>query len=753
MGSSKSGGSTTVGYRYYMTLQMVFGRGPIDEVVEIKVGDKTAWPFREGESTAYDSTITDDTVTNIEAPSLFGGDKSEGGIQGTLTWRMGKATQVYPQWFKNLLGGEVPDFRGVVSAVFDGLICSLNPYPKTWKVRLRRATKGWDGEVWHPELAVITLTADSGQTDDEESTTTEATDYTIKAMNGAHILYQCVTDRSWGRGYDRARIDETSWLATAQKLYDEGFGLCIAWKRQDTLEAFVGQVVKHIGATMFVSRETGLLELRLIRDDYNPDTIPHFTYDSGLLALSDPETATLADAVGEVIVKYHDPATDKDLQVRAQNLAVIQSGEGINSQNVSYQGLPTQALASRVALRDLKAQSAETSRYKVKLDRRAWRIYPGAVFKVSAPDKGISNLILRAGSVEDTVLTDGTINVEAVIDVYGLPSVAFTEAPDSGYVKPDKTPGVITQRIVREATYQEIAARTSQADRQFIEVTDAGIATIAARPKPTNLNYAILTKLDSEEYVERNNETFAPVAKLLTTVGHYETAFSFYGAADIGLVTVGMLAQINNELVRVDEITINEAGDTGTITVTRGTVDTLPAAHAADSLIFFLGENVGTDFREYAMGEDVYIRLLSNASGSQLPFSDAPEDVVTMVARQGKPYPPGDVRIDSAPAFGVTSVGASFTVAWTHRDRLLQVDQIVGHGDASVGPEAGTTYRLRFYNASGTLLKTVSGISGTSRSFTSADTDIVGALTMKLDSQRDGYSSLYAYEFGFTRTI
>ncbi len=50
MGSIKGGGSVTVGYRYYMSLQMGLCRGPLDEIEQINVGDVRAWPVPDGDS-------------------------------------------------------------------------------------------------------------------------------------------------------------------------------------------------------------------------------------------------------------------------------------------------------------------------------------------------------------------------------------------------------------------------------------------------------------------------------------------------------------------------------------------------------------------------------------------------------------------------------------------------------------------------------------------------------------------------------
>lgn len=761
MGSSKGGG-TTIGYRYYMTLQILLGRGPLDEVVEIKVGDKTAWPFRDGESSKYGSTLTASGVTSIQAPKLFGGDKSEGGIEGSLTVMMGDRTQIYPAWFKNLLGGNVPDFRGMASMVFDGMICALNPYPKKWMVRTRRALAGWDGEVWQPSYARIVLNSDSGTSDalnEEDTSTNEATDYTVVAMNGVHILYECVTNRSWGRGYDRSRINETSWLAAAKTLYNEKFGLCIAWKRDSDLEEFIGEVIKHIGASMYVSRETGLLELDLIRDDYSVEDLPLFTYNTGLLKVESPETSSLTDAVGEVIVTYHDPVTDRDMQVRAQNLAVIQSGEGVNSQKVSYRGVPTMALASRVAQRDLRAQSAENGRYKVYLDRRAWRLYPGAVFRIAAPDRGIANLVLRAVELEDKVITDGHIECQAVLDVFGLPNVEFTAIQSPVYTKPDKSAEALDRRKVYEATYYDIYINTTAADRAYLEATDTAIGTLAGRAKSLSLSYNILSKTGTEAYVDRGAATFAPTALLASGLGYYNGSLTFMDGFDLGLVEDGMLIMIDDEIMQATAVTIDADGVSGTIEITRGVLDTVPAQHAYEAPIFFLDGNVGSDNREYLSGETVSVKLLANTSSAQLDESLAAVDSVALVGRQARPYPPGAVFIINAasvwtPAFNGGAYSGNFSITWTHRDRLTQADQVVGHFDANVGPEAGTTYTLRFYNAtSGALIRTVSGITTNVRAFTSADTTLVGSMRVELESVRDGLVSAQKYSFTMSRTL
>src|SRR5690606_17792009 len=75
--------SVTVGYRYYFGIHMGLNLGECDEIIEIKVADRTAWS----------GSATTNTSIWIDEPELFGGDESEGGIVGTLDVMMGGPDQ------------------------------------------------------------------------------------------------------------------------------------------------------------------------------------------------------------------------------------------------------------------------------------------------------------------------------------------------------------------------------------------------------------------------------------------------------------------------------------------------------------------------------------------------------------------------------------------------------------------------------------------------------------------------------------
>lgn len=584
----KGAGSQVTGYRYLFGIHMGIGRGPVDELCEIKVGDRTAWT----------GSVTSSQAISVDAYNLFGGEKKEGGVQGTLEVMMGEPTQTAPTGLRGLYGANtpsavavagapsgngvyikstttglttsssggitvglvgitsvtysatiggalwqivkdgfgrwqifsgdtvyrcsntpdlpeqgtgwvgvtyttgtynyetgqydvielttplpgltvtasyslVPGFRGMVTAFFDGIISMNNPYPKAWKFRVRRATKGWDGPVWQPGLAVVTLGS-------------------IKAMNPAHIIYECLTNRQWGRGLERERLDDTAFTAVATALALEGFGLCLRWNRSDAIESFVQGVLNHIGGVIFTSRSTGLITLRLIRGGYDINTLQHFTPETGLLEITD--SAVGAVQVNEVQVTYRDPITDEDMTVKVSNLGALQAAGGaVNSVSRDYKGLPTAELAQRVAQRDLRASSVNLRTFTVTLDRRGRSIEPASVFLVSDPARGIPPTPVRAGSIQDGTLTDGKITIGAVQDVFELPQVSWAVDVPNSWVPPD-TSACLDVHKVFEVPYFMLAGSLRRADLAYVDTNDGFIGAVCGQGKSLNAGYRMAVR-------------------------------------------------------------------------------------------------------------------------------------------------------------------------------------------------------------------------------------------------------------------
>lgn len=727
---SKGGGHSTAGFKYSMSILMGLCRGPVDEIIQINAGDLVAWQGSETINSSF----------SISAPDLFGGDTKEGGLDGTVDVMMGAPDQdTTGERYRAAIGGVLSDLRGVATMFYSGLICSNNPYPKKWTVRVRRALKGWyGGTAWYPDEAIIPLADANGNV--------------IRAMNPAHIIYECLTNPVWGRGLPTAKLDEAQFINTANTLCREHFGMCLTWSRASDLAQFMQTILNHIGGAIYPDRTTGLMVLKLARKDYDPTTLPVFDYTSGLLEIKDDQTTAPDNSHSEIIVNWVDPVTNSVRQTRVQNLAGTQANQTVTSTKVDYPGLPVADLAARVGLRDLQAQGAGIKRYTLVFDRRGRKIQPLGVFRINVPERNINNMVLRAGKIEEGPIDKQTVTVVALQDVFGLETTTYLKEPERAWVRPDRTAQPITIRRVSEINYRDVVRATTPAELAVVHPTDGSPVTVASPPTPLSQAYTLETHSGSDPYVNRGQFTFTPKSALLTGISYYTTSITLDGGTGLGKVTVPTTAWIEDEIV---EVTAYDA-TAHTMTILRGCVDTLPQTHSDGADIWFADISQGGDGREYASGDVVKLKMLTHTASAVLSETLAAEDSLTITARQGRPYAPGNFQINGVPFADVdTDTADDLVLTWTHRDRIIQADHIVSHTDGSTGPEVGVTYTVQVLDGI-TVLRTVTGLTTDTWTYTGAmfaADGSPGSMTLQLKSVRDGIDSYQEYNWTFNRVV
>ena len=744
MGAKKQ----TVGYHYLFSILFGLSRGPLNELRTIQVADKIAW----------EGPLCSGDVQAIKKPDLFGGKKKEGGIQGPFRLFFGDADQVLPGAgsancgssgplsgvqtlpdIKATITADVPtsmisEFRGVTMLWFDGLISSMNPYPKEWSFRVRRYSAGWDNDAcWYIQKSVIFLG-----------------DGKIHAMNPAHIIYECLTNPAWGRGLPAIYLDDNSFVYAANTLCDEGFGLCFAWNRQENVDDFISTVIDHIGGALYPDPETGRMVLKLIRSDYVADDLPLFTPTSGLLDITEDDSSSQDDIYNEIIGTGRDPITNEDFQVRVHNLAARQSQGAPNTEPKDYSGVPTRDLLARILQRDLKLHASGLKKFAVVLDRSGWRLRPGMCFRISDSRRGISNIVLRVGEITDQSFKDGKVTVKAMQDVYGLPATAFVTPIETKWTAPPTEALPTLADEIVEANYRDILLRKGPADVSALTDTDSFIGTLAASPSTVMYEYALASRAAGEpDFDTDTTGSFTGTATLTTDLTELQTVFVVTGEISFDADNIGQAILIDDEQMEF------QAYDPATheVTVARGVADTIPQTHLSGARIWTIDDDLVSDGRNYVSGETVEAKVLTRTSSDVLDEADADLLSLVMVGRQARPYPPGDVQVDGDSIFSLADPEYPEPVfTWAHRDRVLQEDQLVGFTDASIGPEPGVDYTIRIYNADDPLvvLRTEAGIAADTWTYDAAMQLADGSpysIWVELEAVRDGLASYQHYRF------
>lgn len=751
----------TLGYRYFFTLQMGLGRGPINELLEIRVGDKLAW---------VGSQTTSGTIA-IQAANLFGGDKGEGGIEGTMDVCMGDKTQGQNGRMVGMRGALLSAYRGVTTFVYDGLVCSMNPYPKPWRFRVRRTTAGWDRPVWYPERCDVyfydSYTAldavnvpvsylgnpDFYENEDwarlvaaELAAAQEEQDIrrrTINAMNPAHMLIEIATNKSWGRQMPDDQIDWDSYKLGADTMYCEGFGLCMKWNRQTGVDEVVSEIINTIGAFQYVSRVTGKLTLRLIRADYDVDALPVFTRTSGILSIEAAESSGSDSGFNEVIVKYKTALTGKPASVRYSNLGSTMSDGGINSTTTEYLGIPDRNLALRVAARDVRSNTGDIKRLKMTFDRRGYPLEPGSVFVLSDPELGIGSMVMRVVEVTNEDYVNGSITITCLTDVFGLPLTTYVGADENPQQGENGNPALpVDQRLV-EATYRSVYEVYDRANFELLDDDTTFVGAVAVRANQANTAFDLLTKAQGETTWGETPGAWANWGLLPDEISPTDFVVTFKDAVLLE-VEKGQAALVDDEIVVVTGVD----QESMTVTFGRGCLDTVPAWHEKGTRVWFYETGNTQSEREFVGGEQVTGKVISYSGSGTMLESLTPTLTLDTVGRFGKPYVPGDVRLNGISVFDTPELETGMLLSWARRNRVTQMDIIYDHDAADITPEELQTCTVRVSEVgTGVVLVEYPDVEGTEQllEFTTTAEEIM----LELFAVRDGRESFQAYRLTY----
>lgn len=717
-----SGKKQTVGYRYYMGIYFGECLGPVDALREIRVGDRKVWDgsaqtvwtkifgMNLPRTVPATGPIAASRSITILAPEVFGGDKGEGGIVGTLEVRMGEPTQMPSTYLQSLVPGPWPAARGLFTTVFNGQVSAMNPYIKNWTKKVSRWKQGWKNGVWQGDLVQI----DEG-------------------MNPAHIIYQVRTE---GMGHPIDVINDESFRKAAETLKNEGFGLCLKWTRSVPAGEFMDMVCDHIGGMRIEDPVTGLTELVLVRPDYDPATLAEIG-PGQIIELMEWQQPLLENSVNEITVVYRDIATNKDAAVTYQNLASVQAQGRVVSSRKNYPGLWNATLAARVAAREVAAVSSLPCRVKIRVRRDAGPFKRGQVRALSWPRRGVVRMPVRILDVDEGTQTETSVVLTFGQDVAGMAAASYIQPSDSAWVEPDTKPKPVTVQRLQEASYRDLATTLGAPDLAALSPDVGYLTSIGVRPTSVAFGYTLQTRLGNAAFAEAGTADFAPSGLLTTAMTATTTAIALAAGVSLDMIEVGTEALIDDELVRVVSIDPVAA----TLTVARGCVDTVPMPHAVGTRVWFTDEYVGFDGREYLANESPQAKLITRTSQGELNPDLATTIGLTLQRRQIRPYPPGRLRVQGeAYPPELWTFGTELTVQWAHRDRILQADQLVDTTQGNIGPEPGTTYTVRWYVA-GALVRTQAAISGTTDTYTPPAGSGGKQIRVEVEAIRDGYRS------------
>jgi hypothetical protein len=707
-----------LGFQYYLGVQCVFSwtdGGGIDEIIDFLMDDK---------SVLADATVTDEgdywTVV-MNSPTLLGAEEPQNGVSGTVRFYKGTFTQPSDPYLQAQWGEtETSAFRPLFHAVFEHCYLGNSDTPPAPTVIARRTPNPLgipDGKHnVNGDCAVPT------------------------------ICYELMTNLMYGIRIDPSRIDVASFLACADQLYAEGFGLSMILDTSRKGREVLTEVLRHVDGVIYPDPQTKMYTMALARPDYDEDDLPEFTIDN-----TEPDSweftrVSWADTINTTVINYTDRESDfQVLPVTYRDPANVYARRGqIDSESIDFLGISNATVAMNVAARVNATRSAPLAKLNFRTNREGWTLRPAGVIKVSRSDYGLNGFIMRINDISYGTLDDPAVKVSCIQDIFSKSEVAFDPPPNSGWIPLDEMPVSLVYSALAEIPYGMLQSESRYVMALGVRDDEAPVSGFDVWSDPaggtafTKTAHAFGTipggtlKVD----FDKDNDTSFTVENLQDpSLIKSVTQAEF----DAGL----SIAKIGNEWIAWKTAT---AG-TGEVVITdilRGVFDSVEEDHVIGDVVYFLSEYV-PQTAAIAYPEDITLKAKLPTYYNNNTTSLGAEPTLTQVtdSRAQRPNPPGAFRLDGMTVTDAEAAGltGAFDITWAHRNKTIP--GIVSQNAGDQEPEAGTTYTLEIYDGA-TLVTSKENIAA---SPASVNIDADGTYTFKLWAVNSrGQKSLYAQQ-------
>jgi hypothetical protein len=463
--------NVTVGYRYEALMQALLCHGPVDELIDI-VWQESKAIGTSGQETSYQNVDTEDgpvyqpvtttvdyctpalpllqapaptgSAISIHAPALFGGPKHGGGVAGIMRFYWGLPLQLPDETLQyEFSDGTVGLYGREFTLNYEGICYAI--FGVRDEADVARFNFGEFGNI--PPLHVIVRRCPNALGLTAEQVNIQG------AANLAECCYEALTNMVWGMAIPANQLDLDSFRTAGQQLAAEGLGICLSLTSQQSGDDILTELLRYADGQIQQHPVTGLLELTLNRDDYDVTTLPVVDEDAASSAtFSRPSWENLKNEVKVIYTRIVDGVFKQAVTQPVQDIAAQRNFGSVNQETLQYTGIIDPVVANKIAARDLRKMSTPLGQVKgLRIDRRAADFRVGRPFVFSWARYGIAEHVFRVVSVDYGTMSEGTITVDAVEDIfalehpfYAVPVDLGIEDPTFGNLNPVKVTPIVT---------------------------------------------------------------------------------------------------------------------------------------------------------------------------------------------------------------------------------------------------------------------------------------------------------------------
>lgn len=671
------------GYKYYITAVLAWALGPGVVYRRFWFADNLVWV-----GDLYNSGNNNEMNPNF--PEMYGGSDNgnRGGIGGNVQMYGGAFGQAPDSYLVAKVSPKMPGYTGVAYMVFR--------------------------DFWFGNTAQIdAVSCEASYFVDGLGLAAECKHVMSNGLdaNPIAVLYDILT-YDWGNlGFATSKIDQAMWKAAAEQVWAENMGISLIVSGSTTGNDVFSTIQQQINAMVYENVTRGLVEIRLIRNDYVVADLPVLGV-GDIIDITSYSKKLWSETNNIVRVKYTDRldnyAADKVAQAKDSSLLRFQGHE--RPVEFSMPGIATADTANKVAARQLSNLNVPIFSAELEVNRTVTGFRPGDLFVWVWPEYTVVQMVMRIRKIALGTLEDGKITFSVVQDEFSLDSVVTAAPSPSQYVP--------TTAAALKITVAKLWELPNWLDAQTGLGTRPGysrMAAFAVAPSSYTLGFYGYVEDEPEDATVLELAPYTPHARLSRDVSRF-AGFTAGVIASVNIDTVvdtpdnpalivdpatrdgGGMCLIGDELWAYESFTVGVGGAYALNNVHRALLDTGWFAHNIGETIYFINDQNDFFNGDTPNGETDDIYLLDKTSTGKSSKSDATILHFTNVGRVDRVIAPDYVTANASRAANQNfTAGDTVTLAARPRNRN-DVGTIWYEDDAAGTAETGTTYKIMYVN-------------------------------------------------------
>ena len=243
--------------------------------------------------------------------------------------------------------------------------------------------------------------------------------------NPAFVLFELLTNSLYGAGIPISSMDTASFSNVGIVLHAANFGISLQLDEKATMNNIKQEIEKHINGIIETDKTTGKLSLRLLRKDWDLETLPRFG-DNDIENVTELAQTSIDTINTEFKAKYIDRRRQYTTQIApAYNNAALMALGNVNSLEMPYLMCYVEKLAQKIAWREMRMLAAAPKPMELIVSRAAYDVKKGDNIVIDWTPLGLVDFVVRVKTVALGDALSPTITLNVVEDVFREDNAIF----------------------------------------------------------------------------------------------------------------------------------------------------------------------------------------------------------------------------------------------------------------------------------------------------------------------------------------